>query len=255
MTEYFPSLQELNAYLDGELDDLQQQRVEDCLQQSAELSAQLDTLRAQDRALRLAMQPLAQLPPNPALSLGHIRRNQQQKRWQTLAMCAGFLLCFMVGGGSGWYGHQQHLLASEPPMADAMETYRLLVQGGMASPENSAAPALTQTDIDRWFSQNYSQVAVPPELARYGLSAQHVQLIPTVDGPAAFVVYRTEAGQKLMFFARPPGRGLRKFLTSGEREEQGVLARYWSDDQLNYALVCENDFSQLPLVRNLPQRL
>ncbi|WP_028887104.1 hypothetical protein [Teredinibacter turnerae] len=59
----------------------------DCLQQSAELRAHLDALRTQNRALPLAMQAVAQLLPNPALSLGYIRHNQQQTGPPVVAGC------------------------------------------------------------------------------------------------------------------------------------------------------------------------
>lgn len=254
MTEPLPTLEELNAYLDGQLTPERRQWIEASLHKYPDLALQLEQLRQQDRHLRLALQPLDHLPPNPQLDPRQIRHRQRQQQRHTLALCASLLLCFMLGNWSGWYTHKSVLLAGEQPMADAMEAFRLVALDTDGDIAGKQSGGLRQIDINQWFDQHFADAGYPPDLSQHGLTAQHLQLVPTADGPAALIVYRSREGQQLMYFVRPPG-GLRRFLESGEREESGLLAHYWSDNHFNYALVCQSDFAQLPLVRKLPLSL
>lgn len=255
MSERRPTFEQLNAYLDGELTPEHQAYIDACMENDPALQEALAALSEQDRRLRVALNSVEHLPRNPRLDPAYLRRQLQQKKQRVLALCASFLLCFVVGAGGGWYTHKQLLMLQEPPMADAMETYRLVVLNGSEATGPKPLPALSQTDIDGWFNRHFSAVDAAPDWTRFGLRASHAQLVPTVDGPAALVVYQTSDGQEVMYFIRPPGRGLRKFLEDGEREEKGLLARYWSDQHFNYALVCQSDFSHRPLMQNLPLRL
>jgi anti-sigma factor RsiW len=62
------------------------------------------------------------------------------------------------------------------------------------------------------------------------------RLLVTDQGPSAIVIYENGDGQRATFYIRPPGPG-NALLKQGQRRDRELLARYWSGEGYNYALV------------------
>lgn len=231
-----PSEEQLQAYLDDELAAAGRAMVEDYLARNPEAAEQLARYRRDAEALRQGLKALPQAA-NPALHPFTVRRELKARRRRRFATAATLVLALGGGwlGGSQW---QSHLYAKATlPMNDAVEAYRLFSQ--------APGERISQAQLTALFNDHFKGASLPPELNNYGLKRVSAELMATAEGPAAMVLYRNDEGQALLYFIRPPGPR-HHLLPKGQRQDGGLLARYWSDGDFNYALVSPHDSPLVP---------
>src|SRR5262245_45910586 len=109
------SEEDLRRFVDGELDPLEQTRVEAGLAQDAAVQRRVTELRESDARLRALLLRGLTLPPNAELEPHAVRHRIEQRRagYLRLAAAAGFALC--LGAASGWYARGS---AAPLPMQD-----------------------------------------------------------------------------------------------------------------------------------------
>lgn len=232
-----PTREQLNAYLDGELAAAELQQVETYLQAHPDVAATLEAWRADGAALKEALETRA-LAPNPALTPQAVRGRHAARQRQRFGLAAGLTLALALGGAGGWGVRDSLYAAASPPMADAIEAYKLFAAA-------ADAPPPSQTELADWFSRYFEGASPPPGLEAYGLQLVDARLMATQQGPAAMVLYRNRNRQTLLFFIRPPSPE-RRSLPSGQRREGELTARYWSDGRFNYALVSPSNAPLVP---------
>jgi anti-sigma factor RsiW len=231
-----PSEHELHGYIDGHLEADARVRVEAALAADPELAARVAAWQRDARALRSAFTP-DELRPNPELDPTRIRQRSRQQRARRLAVAASLIVSLGMGGLGGWQLRGQHLAATDLPMSDALQAYRMLVM------EGSLRPDMVQErpgDLQAWLGAHFADAASMPDLQRSGFTAVSGRLMPTGEGPAAMVIYRDAQGRSITFYIRPPGRE-DYMLRPGERRDGELMARYWSGQGYNYALVGTNN--------------
>lgn len=153
-----------------------------------------------------------------------------------MATAASLVLCLGVGSWGGWMARERVQLYGDPPMSDAVQAYRLLVDGRMPPDMTAANPA----ELSNWLSARFGKDAQMPDLEPAGFKAVSARMLSTSQGAAAMVMYRDGAGRMATFYIRPPGAGYR-MMPKGERRDGDLMARYWSGGRYNYAVVSQAD--------------
>ncbi|OZI44311.1 anti-sigma factor family protein [Bordetella genomosp. 4] len=224
-----------NAFVDGQLDPAQRQAVQAYLREHPEESQELDAWQRDTQRLR-AMGSHDSLPPNPALDPTAVRARLRTRSRRRLAMAASLVMALAIGGVTGWSARDTAVVANRPlPMQDAMQAYRLFASADAPQPDVRADTA----DLQGWLDEYFANAERLPNLSASGFQPVAARLLATDQGPAAIVIY-DNAGQRATFYIRPPGPG-KQFLPRGSRRDGDLLARYWSGQGYNYALVTAGD--------------
>lgn len=233
MSQLIPSEEELHAYVDERLDAARRREVELYLAANPEQAARIDGWRSDARRLRTALAGLVEQPLNPRLDPVQVRRGLRQRRQRRWATAAMWLLALGLGGAGGWQARESSLLASTPPMADAVQAHRLFA--------NASTLDLTvqrTAQLQAWLAEHFAHAAPLPDLSGYGFTPVGARLLSNEQGPAALLVFEDAAGERVSLFLRSPGEHYAR-MPRGARVDGTLQARYWSQGDYNYALVSD----------------
>jgi len=223
-----------HAFVDGQLDPEQQQAMQAYLRAHPEQAQELADWQRDARRLRAAAGQDS-LPPNPALDPAAVRARLRARSRRRLAMAASLVMALGLGGVTGWSARDTAMANRVLPMQDAMQAYRLFASADAPRPDVRA----DGQDLQSWLDDYFSHAQRLPDLSASGFKPVAARLLATDQGPAAIVIYEN-AGQRATFYIRPPGPG-NQFLPQGSRRDGDLLARYWSGQGYNYALVTPGD--------------
>lgn len=228
-----PSERDLNAYVDGQLNDADRSTLETYLAAHPELSRQVQAWQRDAQSLRAALSGELHRAPNPELDPAFIRKRMRRNRTRHFATAAVLLIAVSVGGLSGWHAREITFASANPPMADAVQAYRMFaVNANMASDWSSDKA----NNVQVWLDKNFAQANRLPDLESAGFKPVSGRLTTTEQGAAAMVVYKDSEGRTLSFFIRPPGEA-NHLLPRGSRRDGELQADYWSGSGYNYAVV------------------
>jgi anti-sigma factor RsiW len=229
-----PSEHDIHAYVDGHLDAPRRSEVERYLARHPDRAVEVQGWRQDAQQLRTLL--VGDLSPASAADPVNIRSRLQRRRVRRLATAAGLALCLAVGGVVGWAARGMGA-GGDAPMADAMQAYRLLALDHGVGLDITTA---NETDLREWLVDRVGADARLPDLTDAGFHPLGGRLFATDQGPAAMVLYDDGAGHTVSFYVRPPG-AIRHLLPRGTREDDGLLADYWSNGGHNYAVVATAD--------------
>ncbi|CAM4032041.1 Transmembrane regulator PrtR [Pseudomonas reidholzensis] len=235
MTRLIPTEHELHAYVDERLEPARRAEVQAWLAANPHEAARIEAWRNDARRLRTALAGLGDLGGGPQLDLGQVRRRLRQRRQRRLATAAVLLLTLGVGGLGGWQARQVTLVASDLPMADAVQAHRMFVA---ATPLDIQASDPVQ--LQAWLGRHFNRVGQLPDLAGFGFQPVGARLLSNEQGPAALLVFQDGQGERISLFLRLPGERFEK-MPSGQRTDGQLEARYWSHGAYNFALVSAAD--------------
>ncbi|MDF3981568.1 anti-sigma factor [Luteibacter sp. PPL201] len=229
-----PSEHDIHAYVDGHLDGPARGEVERYLARHPDLEREVRAWRHDAQQLRAQL--AGDLAPAASLDPAAVRSRQRRRRAGWAAMAASLMLCLLGGGLAGWA--LRGLGAGETlPMADAMQAYRLLAMDHGLGMDITTA---NENDLRAWVAGRVDPDVHLPDLADAGFRPMGGRLFATAQGPAAMLLYDDGAGHTVSFYVRPPGPS-RRMLSRGQREQDGLLADYWSRGGHNYAVVALAD--------------
>ncbi|PWB30740.1 anti-sigma factor [Pseudomonas sp. SDI] len=245
MSRLIPSEEELHAYVDERLSAERRREVELYLAANPEQAARIDGWRSDARVLRTALAGLIEQPVPARLDPLAVRRQvklRRQRRWATAAM---LVLALGLGGAGGWQAREASLLASTPPMADALQAHRLFAY----------APTLDlavqqPAQLQAWLGAHFQHAAPLPDLSAYGLTPVGARLLSNEQGPAALLVFEDAQGERISLFLRSPGEHYAR-MPRGERVDGTLQASYWSQGDYNYALVSAAADGRAEQLRNV----
>ncbi|MFD4836358.1 anti-sigma factor family protein [Achromobacter sp. NPDC058515] len=223
-----------NAFVDGQLDPSRLQETQAYLRAHPEEAQELAAWRRDAQKLR-AMAGGESLPGNPALDPAAVRARLRARSRRRMAMAASLVMALGIGGITGWSAHDTAVASRVLPMQDAMQAYRMFASTDAPRPDVRA----DADDLQGWLDDYFAQAERLPDLSANGFTPVAARLLATDQGPAAIVIYEN-AGQRATFYIRPPGPG-KQFLPQGSRRDGDLLARYWSGQGYNYALVTSGD--------------
>ena len=219
-----------HAFVDGQLNSSQRQEMQAYLQTHPDEAKELADWHHDAQQLR-AIAGREGLPPNPDLDPAAIRTRVRARSRRRMAMAASLVVSLAVGGMMGWNAHDTVVANRVLPMQDAMQAYRMFASTNSPQPDVRA----DADDLQGWLDKHFAHAERLPNLSDSGFKPVAARLLATSQGPAAIVIYEN-ANQRATFYIRPPGPD-NQFLTQGSRRDGDLLARYWSGQGYNYALV------------------
>lgn len=228
-----PSEQELHAYVDGRLNAERRQALERYLAEHPALAAELLGWQEDIRRLRAALADPTQLSVSARLDPARIRQHLRRRRQRRLGIAASLLLALLLGLGGGWQLRERTLLASLPPMQDALQAHRLFA----LAPNPAVDVRSTRIeDLERWLRDTFGHTAPLQALTAQGLRPLGSRLLANEQGAAALLLFEDAAGERISLYLRSPGQ-LYGEMPSGSRAEGEWQTHYGSRDGYNFALI------------------
>ena len=227
------------AYLDGELDDARVHDVERSLAADPVVAAQTDTWRRQNDMVRaafgrIAVEPLptalsgqrrdhgrpvaGPLPPGPApirLTVADRSRVQRLRRQRQTRTIAATVMAFVSGGvvavtASSLISTAPQLLVQTVPLTPpgfpdsarrmalrALETHATFIGRHAPPPDITAADRAKLADL---LVDVLHVDADAPDLTREGFKLVGARLTPGEQGPASWVLYQDDSGDRVSLF-------------------------------------------------------
>jgi len=254
-----PPDEDLNAFLDDELDDKRRKEIEAAIALDGDLAARVAKIRLQDEHLRQLTEPILHEPvPERLRSIVQAAatkpksvRQPPVKRvgfslvWQFGAMAATLLL----GVGLGWYANfkvtdERSLLA--PYVQQAVLSHRLFEANKQFDPVESDSDVIS---IDA-SAKPFSVPARTPTLLGSNYLPVMVRKVEGARGDAIHIAYEDQGGNWTTLYIRQHSDDARLPAKFTQTEGQSVL--YWLDGPLLYALVGTADEEKL---RNLAEKI
>lgn len=215
-----PNDQEIDAYIDGQLDTEGRFAVEDYLRLHPDMAARVMGDLGRRSALQLLARDSDPLPSGFDAGAG-VRSSPSRPRWRRWAPMAGLT-------GSGVAAALLVMLQGPPAYVDDALTSHMVagLRADMAS--QIEAPKFDAREIQR-----ATRIAVPKVPADWKVT--DVQLFPTDRGPAVVMALRTKDGDHLSLFTKR-GRNGAPEQPDAVREGAHSVA-YWRRGDMSYALV------------------
>lgn len=239
-----PDEREIHAYVDGRLGDLRRRAVEAWMAENPARAAEILAWQQDAQQLRAVLGDPAGPADNPALHPARVRAGLRARRRRFVGMAAMLLIATGLGGAAGWQAHAWRGPGAEPPMADALQAFRLFAPPGALRPDFTPRDAV---ELQVWLDHHFARAPHLPDLAAAGFRPEGARLLATAEGPAAMVLYRDARGSAISFYVRPPSP--RGALPRGERRDGALLVQYGSGTQYLYALVSRADSRDAEIAR------
>lgn len=234
MNNLRPDEHDLQAYVDGQLDDDARAAVERYLALHPESAEQVKRWQQDAQRLRAALESVRMPGENPALDPAAIRARRAERSRMRFAMAASFVFCIGLGTFGGWQARGWNAAPPIAPMSDALEAYRMMVVDQVAKVDFLPTSA---GDLQGWLTRRVGASAKLPDLSAAGFKPVGGRLFTTDSGAtAAMVLYEDNAGRTLSFYLRP-AESKHRLLPAGQRVDGALLARYGSANGINFAVV------------------
>ncbi len=223
---------DLQAYVDGQLDPQRAAAVEAYLAAHPEDAERVAAYRAQTEALHAIYDPVLEEPVPPAML------RPRRPAWIAhAARAAAALVIFVLGGAAGWWVRG---LEAVPQAAIASSmAERALVAHAVYVPEVRhpvEVAADEEAHLVKWLTNRLGTEIRAPKLASAGFELVGGRLLPDAAAPAAQFMYENASGQRVTLYVRAEAEGPRD--TAFRWVEQGdVTLCYWIERSVGYALV------------------
>ena len=225
--------EDLHAYVDGELDNDRIPEVELWLSNHPEDAAKVHAYKLQNIHMhslydRMLNEPLPILIEK---TLSKNRNSFEPKSWMKVAAA---IVLVVLAGISGW---GLHGLQSEQPATEqnfvkqALDAHVVFVSGGDGIKETAIG-----TGIDRvgMYSRHLQYPLRVPNLAKAGFKLTGGRLLTNKGVTAAQLMYKSRSHRMITLYVQ--GGFSKKDMTFRFVAENNMVAFYWSDGPLGYAL-------------------
>jgi anti-sigma factor RsiW len=193
---------DLQAYVDGRLNEARRARVEAYLAENADVRERVSLDIRQRNALRGQLDGLAAEPVPPRLWLANVQAARRATKMRRLRRIAAAVLLFAVGAATGWFGARHETLA--PPATtgvaqNATAAYRTFVVE-VAHPVEVASAQ--EAHLLQWLSRRLGRTLVAPDLTPFGYRLMGGRLLPGNGSAAAQLMYDDPSGKRLTLYVR-----------------------------------------------------
>ena len=222
-------LEDVSAYLDGELDEARRAAVESHLADHPEAAARLGEYRRRDEALRLVFARLSAdqaKHPMPRVT----RARSPDKRRFRLAIAAT-VLGMTLGTTGWWYGSTILENRALAILAHEAMTAHLLYA---SQPERSLVIEDSEHVSARLSAVLGAEVKAP-NLSTLGLQPVGLRELPSDGGPAALLVYQDADGREVSCYFKHLAENRETGFTRMAAASMNVIYRL--DEHLGYAVV------------------
>lgn len=240
----FPDEHAIHAYVDGRLDEVDRTRMEGWLARHPDRAEAIRGWRDDAQQMRAALGGLAEPAPAHTLDPAALRMRRRRRVRARLAMAAALIVVLGLGSAAGWLARGAASPAS-PPMADAVEAYRMFTSAPRAPLDVTQRHA---GEVQAWLDARFPDAPALPNLDDAGYRVVGGRLLATANGPAAIVLYDNARGNAISFYIRPPSTR-RGVLPRGQRDDGQLAVAYWSGGDYNLALVSRNNPADLAILR------
>ncbi len=245
------TIEELHAYVDGQLPPERIPEVEAHLRADPQAAARVRDYRAINAALRAALDPDL---PDPALpedgdapSPRPAPLPARRRPWLGLAMAAAFA-GLLVGGAGGWLS--RGYLQGDAPEMQALARHAAAAYQVFA-PDVIHPVDMAESDrLAAWLSNRMNMDFPVPELSQAGFRLVGGRLMVGDGRPAGMLMYENGQGRRIVLYVRndlPAGDPTRM---RHESTAAGV-AVYWRDAAAGFALAGGFPEPELRSIANL----
>lgn len=237
------TLDDLMAYVDGQLDAQRCQQVEALIASDALVAERVAGMRAQRQALRAHYDPVL-TEPIPMRLLAS-RRQTTSAPVRMASIAAALLIGLTVGSAGTWQylGYTSGSSANMASSGSQMDLPHFVHQAAVAHiafvPDVRRPVEIysaQENQLVTWLSKRLGRQLKVPDLTRAGFSLVGGRLLPgEVNKPAAQFMYENPAGQRITLYlrgmAQPTPETAFRF-----SEQDGIATFYWVDLDWGYAL-------------------
>jgi len=220
--------EDLQAYVDGVLDEPRRSEVEAHLAVQPEDTERVRSYRAQNVALRTLFDPvLAEPVPAPLVT------RAAPRSWRVIGIAASALF---AGVAIGWVAHGGF---APPPLQSGQSLARsAAIAHAVYSPEvrHPVEVGADQEDhLVKWLSKRVGTDLRAPKLSTLGYELVGGRLLSGPQGPVAHFMYQDGKGQRLTLYVSAQ-KGDRSDTAFRFSQEDKVSVFYWIDHNYGYAL-------------------
>lgn len=235
-----PGLEEISAYVDGELDATAHAAVQTHLTDCPGDAARVAAYRQQDQALRHAFECFDD--DERVKRLAHALRSRRRTRRIRRLGLAVAAVCVVAIASVLWWQRGASPLGNATVLAsNATQAYKLYAR---STPQRPPPSALSRGDaLDHWLSTSIGHRIRVPDLGRFGYRLVKTRVLPGTHGTAAQLVFEDRAGHKVAcYFTAHPDTGDTplRYRTDGR-----VTTFYRIDDAVGYAVSGDIDRGRL----------
>jgi anti-sigma factor RsiW len=218
---------DLQAFVDGALDDVRRSEVEAYLEERPDEAARVQAYRSQDAALHALFDPVLAEPVPLALA-----QRRAPRRLQTYALAASVLF---AGVAIGWIARDTLVAPPAPAPSFARSA---AIAHAVFSPEvrRPVEVGADQEDqLVKWLSKRLGTDLRVPKLAPLGYDLVGGRLLSGAQGPVAQFMYQDAKGQRLtLYVTAQKGEGRDTAFRFSQEDRISVF--YWIDHKYGYAL-------------------
>ena len=237
---------ELQAYLDGELDDDRARAVELFIAEHPDEAARARRYRRQMVLLRRAYRPLLErpIPPSMPRTLQATAQGSRERRGTRLAaIAAAGLLLLAASAGSGWW--LRGVVPADAPLEQAF------VSDAVAAHLTFAVEVRHPVEVGRdeedhlvtWLSRRLGVQLTAPDLRTPGWELVGGRLLPASVGPAAQFMYQDATGRRVTLYVRAAADPEETAFRFARHDP--LSAFYWQEGGAAWALLGELPRSEL----------
>ncbi len=234
----------LSAYVDGELEAAERERVEAWLQTHPENRARVQAWQADRAALAALFNPVLD-EPAPAALRATVWRRQGPPHWAMAAAAAGLLLAGGLLRGAGVWQWQAKANAEQLARVKqqlAAGTAQGWVQRAAFAhsiytnePRHAVEVGAQEEHLSRWLTRRIDIPVKLFDLKAQGFDLVGGRLLPDGPGKSAQLMYQDAEKRRVTVYLRKPEQGAD---TAFRFEQQGKLGMfYWVEEGAGYALV------------------
>jgi anti-sigma factor RsiW len=244
-----PSEEDLQAFIDGRLDDAHQALIKTYVASNPAVARRISDDQAARDALRRASGFLDPVVPL-RLRIGNIRATRLRRivrYWQAGGAAAAI---FLIGIGGGFGIARSGLVPALTPCAmtavtqDATLAYRTYASEAVHPVEVDAAH---ETHMQSWLSNRVGRTLTIPYLTKFGYRLLGGRVLPASPRAAAQLMYVNNAGQRLTIYVQT-SNGPDQTFHQARGEQTSTTA--WIEDGFGYAITAPDGEKDLdPIVR------
>jgi len=244
--------EELQAYVDGELDQNTRQAVEIYLQKNPDKAQEIHDYVQYNAGLHQLFDSV--LDESIPVRLKVDEHSRKKSHWPSLAQAASLFLAIGIGVIAGWVGRAEYA----PAPISYQQSSASLVKDAFAfhvvyTPEvlhPVEVDASQQKHLSKWLSKRLKTEIRPPQLDQLGFHLLGGRLLESANEPAAQFMYENEQGRRLTVFARH--RFDNESETAFQYAREGKInGFYWVDQQLSFVIVSDGSKQQISKVSHL----
>jgi anti-sigma factor RsiW len=239
---------DLQAWVDGRLTPEDAEAVDTYFMAHPEVRERLSQYAEQRQELRAAFAGKPEPPIPPRLRVARLMDEQRRRRRRQFAHIAAAIALLIAGGVGGWVAHNllpsltsstSAVLASSV-FDDAIAAHRTF---SVETRHPVEVGANEEVHLVQWLSKRLGHRLIVPDLNGLGFKLMGGRLLAADSGPAALFMYEDGKGTRLSCYylvVNVGGEAEFKF-----REQNGISAFYWVEDDLAYAIAANAPRDQL----------